>query len=203
MPSGPRSTIPTWSSPASSATAKPRPDRWPPLAFQQVPRPGHRRRGAADPAPQRLSRSPIRPSSPASPTRNWSTCSSATAGRPTSSRGTNRRRCIRRWPKPSIGCWSKSGGVQHDARIHGDTARPRWPMIVLRSPKGWTGPKFIDGLPVEGTFRAHQVPLSVSARLLPNISSSSRAGCGATSRKNSSTSPRPAPARTGRTGTQG
>ena len=57
--------------------------------------------------------------------------------------------------------------IQHDARIKGDTTRPRWPMIVLRSPKGWTGPKFIDGLPVEGTFRAHQVPLSVSASAPP------------------------------------
>ena len=57
--------------------------------------------------------------------------------------------------------------IQHDARIQGDTTRPRWPMIVLRSPKGWTGPKFIDGLPVEGTFRAHQVPLSVSSSTPP------------------------------------
>jgi xylulose-5-phosphate/fructose-6-phosphate phosphoketolase len=40
------------------------------------------------------------------------------------------------------------------------TARPRWPMIVLRTPKGWTGPKEVDGLPVEGTFRSHQVPLA-------------------------------------------
>jgi xylulose-5-phosphate/fructose-6-phosphate phosphoketolase len=40
------------------------------------------------------------------------------------------------------------------------TARPRWPMIVLVTPKGWTGPKFVDGLPVEGTFRSHQVPLT-------------------------------------------
>ena len=39
------------------------------------------------------------------------------------------------------------------------TERPRWPMIVLRTPKGWTGPKEVDGLPVEGTWRAHQVPL--------------------------------------------
>ena len=38
--------------------------------------------------------------------------------------------------------------------------RPRWPMIVLKTPKGWTGPKFVDGLPVEGTWRAHQVPLT-------------------------------------------
>ncbi len=42
----------------------------------------------------------------------------------------------------------------------GFSERPRWPMIVLRSPKGWTGPKVVDGKPVEGTFRAHQVPLS-------------------------------------------
>jgi xylulose-5-phosphate/fructose-6-phosphate phosphoketolase len=50
--------------------------------------------------------------------------------------------------------------IQRKARDAGETARPRWPMIVLRSPKGWTGPKVVDGLPIEGTFRAHQVPLS-------------------------------------------
>jgi xylulose-5-phosphate/fructose-6-phosphate phosphoketolase len=47
------------------------------------------------------------------------------------------------------------------ARSSGDATRPRWPMIVLRSPKGWTGPKVVDGLQIEGTFRAHQVPLIV------------------------------------------
>ena len=50
--------------------------------------------------------------------------------------------------------------IQHEARALGHTNRPRWPMIVLRSPKGWTGPKWVDGLQIEGTFRAHQVPLS-------------------------------------------
>jgi xylulose-5-phosphate/fructose-6-phosphate phosphoketolase len=50
--------------------------------------------------------------------------------------------------------------IQEKARIQGDLSRPRWPMIVLNSPKGWTGPKVVDGLQVEGTFRAHQVPLS-------------------------------------------
>ncbi len=50
--------------------------------------------------------------------------------------------------------------IQHDARSGGETARPRWPMIVLVSPKGWTGPKVVDGKQIEGTFRAHQVPLS-------------------------------------------
>jgi xylulose-5-phosphate/fructose-6-phosphate phosphoketolase len=53
--------------------------------------------------------------------------------------------------------------IQSDARAHNDPARPRWPMIVLRSPKGWTGPKTVDGLQIEGTFRAHQVPLLVDA----------------------------------------
>jgi xylulose-5-phosphate/fructose-6-phosphate phosphoketolase len=48
---------------------------------------------------------------------------------------------------------------QRAARTQGATERPRWPMIVLRTPKGWTGPAEVDGLPVEGTWRAHQVPL--------------------------------------------
>jgi xylulose-5-phosphate/fructose-6-phosphate phosphoketolase len=51
--------------------------------------------------------------------------------------------------------------IQSEARSSDHTVRPRWPMIVLRSPKGWTGPKEVDGLAVEGTFRAHQVPLLV------------------------------------------
>ena len=54
--------------------------------------------------------------------------------------------------------------IQKNARENNDATRPRWPMIVLRSPKGWTGPKFVDGLPNEGTFRAHQVPILVDAK---------------------------------------
>jgi xylulose-5-phosphate/fructose-6-phosphate phosphoketolase len=54
----------------------------------------------------------------------------------------------------------KIRAIQRDARINGNTQRPRWPMIVLASPKGWTGPKFIDGRAIEGTFRSHQVPLT-------------------------------------------
>jgi xylulose-5-phosphate/fructose-6-phosphate phosphoketolase len=50
--------------------------------------------------------------------------------------------------------------IQENAREHGFTERPRWPMIVLRSPKGWTGPRVVDGKAVEGTFRSHQVPLA-------------------------------------------
>ena len=50
--------------------------------------------------------------------------------------------------------------IQTEARTNGFTMRPRWPMIVLRTPKGWTGPREVDGLPIEGTWRAHQVPLA-------------------------------------------
>ena len=53
--------------------------------------------------------------------------------------------------------------IQRHARDARDACRPRWPMIVLRSPKGWTGPKQVDGVPNEGTFRSHQVPIIVDA----------------------------------------
>jgi xylulose-5-phosphate/fructose-6-phosphate phosphoketolase len=51
------------------------------------------------------------------------------------------------------------GAIQRRARDEGDLTRPRWPAIVLATPKGWTGPKMVDVLPVEGTWRAHQVPI--------------------------------------------
>ncbi|MDR3390985.1 MAG: phosphoketolase family protein [Sulfuriferula sp.] len=53
--------------------------------------------------------------------------------------------------------------IQHHARLEGNTQRPIWPMIILRSPKGWTGPKTVDGLKTEGSWRSHQVPLSEMA----------------------------------------
>lgn len=57
-------------------------------------------------------------------------------------------------------CYTKIRTYQEDARAHGFTKRPAWPAIILRTPKGWTGPKEVDGLPVEGTFRSHQVPVA-------------------------------------------
>jgi xylulose-5-phosphate/fructose-6-phosphate phosphoketolase len=56
-------------------------------------------------------------------------------------------------------CLDEIAAIQERAR-GSDRARPRWPMIVLRTPKGWTGPKQVDGRPAEGTFRSHQVPLA-------------------------------------------
>ncbi len=56
-------------------------------------------------------------------------------------------------------CIVKIRHIQQAARENGNGDRPRWPMLILRTPKGWTGPGHVDGLPVEGTWRAHQVPL--------------------------------------------
>jgi xylulose-5-phosphate/fructose-6-phosphate phosphoketolase len=57
-------------------------------------------------------------------------------------------------------CYAAIRKIQQDARSRGVRERPRWPAIVMRTPKGWTGPKVVDGLQIEGTFRAHQVPLA-------------------------------------------
>jgi xylulose-5-phosphate/fructose-6-phosphate phosphoketolase len=56
-------------------------------------------------------------------------------------------------------CRARIAAIKDEARSGGGAGRPQWPAIVLRTPKGWTGPKEVDGIPVEGTFRAHQVPL--------------------------------------------
>lgn len=57
-------------------------------------------------------------------------------------------------------CLDEIAEIQHEARAHGATERPLWPMIVLRSPKGWTGPKEVDGKKTEDFWRSHQVPFS-------------------------------------------
>ena len=57
-------------------------------------------------------------------------------------------------------CYARIRTYQQEARSKGLTERPRWPVIVLRTPKGWTGPREVDGVQIEGTFRAHQVPVA-------------------------------------------
>jgi len=57
-------------------------------------------------------------------------------------------------------CYAEILEIQRKARQDGVRQRPVWPMIILRTPKGWTGPKEVEGVPIEGTFRAHQVPLA-------------------------------------------
>lgn len=61
--------------------------------------------------------------------------------------------------------------IQKNARDNGDTTRRRWPMIVLKSPKGWTGPKVIDGQQIEGTFRSHQVPILIDPKYPDHLKS--------------------------------
>src|SRR5579864_5123648 len=55
------------------------------------------------------------------------------------------------------------GAIQQGARQHGRNKRPVWPMIILKTPKGWTGPKEVDGLKTEGFWRSHQVPFAEMA----------------------------------------
>jgi xylulose-5-phosphate/fructose-6-phosphate phosphoketolase len=69
--------------------------------------------------------------------------------------------------------------IQREARTSGTTTRPSWPMIVLATPKGWTGPKEVDGQPTEGSWRSHQVPLPTS-RGTRRISRCWKRGCRAT-----------------------
>ena len=69
-------------------------------------------------------------------------------------------RCTSSWPGVMDTVLDKVAAIQRRARDDGDRSRPTWPMIVLRSPKGWTGPKEVDGMPAEGSFRSHQVPLA-------------------------------------------
>ncbi len=59
--------------------------------------------------------------------------------------------------------------IQEDARTNNITERPKWPMIIFRTPKGWTGPKVVDDKPIEGTFRAHQVPINVDKTTGENL----------------------------------
>ena len=58
------------------------------------------------------------------------------------------------------GCYARIREIQVDARTNGFRSRPTWPAMILRTPKGWTGPRVVDGVQIEGTFRAHQVPLA-------------------------------------------
>ena len=137
--------------------------------------PGARRRGAADPASERLQDRQPHACWRASATRNWSSCSAATAT----------SRIFVEGGEPAkmhqLMAATLDAGRRRDpahssrrARSNGVTERPRWPMIVLRSPKGWTGPKEVDGKRAEGLLalasgadgrdaretRAHQDPRS-------------------------------------------
>ena len=157
------------------------------VAFQQVSRSGHRRRGAADPAPERLQDCQSRPSSPASRARNWNSCSAAMAGRPTSSRATSPGRCTRRWRRRSTRRWKRSGT---SSRTPASTANADAPALADDRPRVTQGLDRTEG----GRWPAgrRHVPCAPGAALGPGHASRTpqacwKTGCGATGRKNFST----------------
>ncbi len=83
-------------------------------------------------------------------------------------------------------CYDRIRAIQHEAREHGIFERPRWPAIVLRTPKGWTGPKEVGGNPVEGTFRPTKCRWQTPA-MTRNSWRSSRPGCARTNPRRCST----------------
>ena len=132
------------------------------LEGRLVPQPGARRRRAADPAPQRLQdRRPDR-ARPQGPGRGRARCSTGHGYEVIGSRATSLPGMHQRFAAAlDRGLDRIRDDPGRRARAAAGTARgPRWPAIVLRTPKGWTGPDVVDGVQVEGTFRAHQVPLA-------------------------------------------
>ena len=104
--------------------------------------------------------------------------------------------CTARWRRPRRGARRDPRDPARRAARRASDERPPWPMIVLRTPKGWTGPEAVDGKQVEGTWRAHQVPLAKCASN-PATSAELEAGCGPTAPRSSSTSPDAARRRAG------
>ncbi len=160
-PSARRSTIRTCSSRAWSAMARPRPARWPragiPTSFSNPVRDGAvlpilHLNGYKIAGPTVLARIPQERTRIALP-RLW--LQALLRGRRRA-----RARCTNSWRRRSTRSLSRDQSASSDeARAQGLQERPRWPMIMLRTPKGWTGPKVVDGKQIEGTFRAHQVPM--------------------------------------------
>ena len=129
------------------------------LALEQVPQPRPRRRRAAGAAPQRLQdQQPVDPR-PDQPTGSWRRCSRGTATRRTSSRAPSPESMHQAMAATLEHCVGEIRAIQEDARQTGVVRRPPWPMIVLRSPKGWTAPREVDGHYLEGFWRSHQVPM--------------------------------------------
>ena len=145
----------------------------------RLPQPAPRRRGAADPAPQRLQDRRADRARPHVRRGRGRLPRAARAGTRSSSRATTRSRCSatsgRRWSAATSRSWrcaSRPAAVTPSEQI-----RHRWPAIMLRTPKGWTGPHVVDGVQVEDTNRSHQVPLSGIKGNPAHLRSCSRSGC--------------------------
>ena len=148
--------------------------------------PRARRRGAARPAPERLQdRQPDR-ARRGSRTTSSPRCSRATGTGRSSSRATSRRTMHQRMAAALDEALDEIAAIQRRARADGDRERPRWPMIVLRTPKGWTGPEEVDGQ-VEGTALAPGPARRARASDPEHAGRSSRRGCARTGPRSCST----------------
>ena len=101
---------------------------------------------------------------------SWSSCSAGYGYNPYFVEGSNPTAMHQKMAAALDTAFAKIEAIQTAARDGYVGARPRWPMIVLRSPKGWTGPKEVDGLKVEGYWRSHQVPFAEMATKPEHIS---------------------------------
>ena len=127
---------------------------------RKVSEPDARRRGAADPPSERLQNfrsHRVRPRRRRGPAR---ACSKGHGYEVHFVEGDDPPKMHREFAATLDQCYATIRAIQTDARANGLRKRPTWPAIVLRSLKGWTGPKVVDGVQIEGTFRAHQVPLA-------------------------------------------
>ena len=131
------------------------------LAHQQVPQPRFAMARCCRSCTSTATRSTIPRCWRASATRSWRACCAATAGRRTSWKAPTPRRMHQAMAATIEHCVDEIRSDRNrKPRDSGVAARPRWPMIVLRSPKGWTAPREVDGHQLEGFWRAHQVPLA-------------------------------------------
>ena len=130
------------------------------LALEQVPEPGARRRGPADPAPERLQDREPRAISRASRRTSSRASFEGYGYAPHFVEGDEPDKVHQALAAALDAIVADIRRIQVDARTKGVTTRPRWPMIVLQTPKGWTCPKEIDGKKCEGYWRAHQVPMA-------------------------------------------
>jgi xylulose-5-phosphate/fructose-6-phosphate phosphoketolase len=169
------STIPISSSPASSAMARRKPGRWPrrgiPTSFSIRPPTARCCRSCISTA----TRFPTRRCSPASPARNWNSCCAATAGRPYFVEGHEPALMHEAMAATLDTAVEQIKKIQQDARVNGNLTRPRWPMIVLNSPKGWTGPKWWMACRLKAPSARIRCRSPIRPRI-PNISSCWKTG---------------------------
>ena len=160
------------------------------VAAARLPQRAPGRRRAADPAPQRLQDRRAHGARAVLGRGRRGVPAAARAGTPCWSRATTRAQVFPALYAALRDAHDRISSMQGAARTGGSpSAQRRWPAIVLRTPKGWTGPDVVDGVQVQGTFRAHQVPLAGPRRESRAPGGCWRSGCVPTRRRRSSTTP--------------